>query len=157
MKKRLYFLLPALAVVLFLACEDTSPGVPCHDIPPGGCPNDQGDPCPDPGCSAAYDCVSGQWKLDHSCNKPDGGAPADGAPEASLGPFDAERSIDAPPGAFGGPGCPDLQMPDCPLGNALECGSGCCGCGDLWVCINGGWNAWGTCSDDAGIHVQAGG
>jgi hypothetical protein len=50
-------------------------------------------------------------------------------------------------GAFGGPGCVDLQAPDCPLGLAISCPNGCCGCEDLFVCRNGGWNLWGQCVD----------
>ena len=65
-------------------------------------------------------------------------------------------SIDAPPGAYGGPGCVDLEQPDCSLGTALACGgtADCCGCQDLYVCSNGGWVPWGECTD-AGITPGA--
>ena len=59
----------------------------------------------------------------------------------------ANSCIDAPPGAFGGPGCGDLLEPDGALGVALACGASCCGCEDLFVCENGGWELWGTCGD----------
>jgi hypothetical protein len=142
------FLLTAVAAAA--ACEDGSPDTPCvQPVPPGACPADGTvDVCSDPGCSAIYACQGGTWKLDHTCpaNAQDGGA--DGgyhAPEASS-PSDA--AIDAPPGAFGGPGCVDLEPPDCPLGVALGCTSqDCCGCGDLYVCVSGGWNLWGQCVD----------
>ena len=29
--------------------------------------------------------------------------------------------------------------------------NGCCDCDDLYVCTNGQWDLWGTCSADAGI------
>jgi len=29
----------------------------------------------------------------------------------------------------------------------------CCGCVDLWVCDNGGWNIWAECVD-GGIVLQ---
>lgn len=61
-----------------------------------------------------------------------------------------DASIDVE-GAFGGPGCVDLQMPDCPLGVALTCPSGCCGCEDLFVCKNGGWDLWGSCGVDGAV------
>ena len=49
----------------------------------------------------------------------DGSDAANDAPGESSRPFDA--SIDAPPGANGGPGCDALQAPDCSLGFALAC------------------------------------
>jgi hypothetical protein len=62
-------------------------------------------------------------------------------------PVSIDASIDAPPGAFGGPGCPSLQTPDCALGLALACDIHCCGCEDLFVCEEGGWALWGYCGD----------
>ena len=53
-----------------------------------------------------------------------------GYPQAGIGLPQA-----APFGAFGGPGCADLEPPDCPLGLALSCNA-CCGCEDLFVCID---------------------
>jgi hypothetical protein len=81
------------------------------------------------------------------CPGRDAIAPTDAyVPEAEAASYDA--SIDAPPGAFGGPGCESLVVPDCALGVALACGnSACCGCEDLFVCENGGWELWGTCGD----------
>jgi hypothetical protein len=148
-------LLPSALLLFAIACEDTTPPVPCRDIPIGGCPAANGDPCFDKACLNAFDCVGGTWKFNHACTENEAGAPVDAGADASLSPFDA-AGFDAPPGAFGGPGCPTLQTPDCPLGAALSCSaSDCCGCVDLFVCASGGWNAWGTCSADAG--VQAGG
>ena len=141
-----------LALACLFSCEDTSPPLPCVDmIPPGGCPTSSADDvCMDPACLNAYDCVAGKWKLNHACPpKP----LVDGGPDAMLTPFDA-AGFDAPPGAFGGPGCPDLQLPDCPVGIAIACSSqDCCGCGDLFVCMGGGWTAWGTCSADGGVRA----
>lgn len=131
------------------ACEDGTPSVPCVNVPPSGCPQYAGvDVCQDPSCDAVYACEAGRWKLDHRCpaRTADGGDAT--APKRDAGgSFDAS-DIDAPPGAFGGPGCVDLQLPDCSLGAALTCGSSdCCGCMDLFVCDSGGWQPWGQCAD----------
>jgi hypothetical protein len=130
------------------ACNGDIPQpVACRDIPAGGCPLGHGDPCVDPTCATAYLCddTSGAWIKDHECPPhPDAGhdAGVDANDAATAGDVD----IDVP-GANGGPGCADLEPPDCPLGLVVACGTGCCGCEDLFVCQNGGWNAWGYCSD----------
>jgi hypothetical protein len=143
----------AVACVLASAaaggCDDQAPAVQCRNIPDGGCPTQGGVACDDPACAAAYTCgADGGWILDHVCPPQDAAAPDAGLDAPS--PSDAGYDIDAPPGAFGGPGCVTLQPPDCPLGTALVCSSGCCGCEDLFVCDDGGWNPWGTCTD-AGV------
>lgn len=146
----------ALAAIA-VACSDQQIQS-CHAIPAGGCPlAGNGAECQDPSCAAAYGCdeTTGTWIFDHACPAQDGGNVQDASTDADAGKdanFDA--NIDAPPGAFGGPGCVTLQPPDCPLGEALICSAGCCGCSDLWVCNDGGWDPWGTCSDDAGIVPQ---
>lgn len=133
---------------LLLGC-DTATVQPCTNIPEGGCPLNYGQSCSDPACSATYACTPGnKWELRDTCPPHEGGLPMDaGATDGA--PKDA--SIDAPPGAFGGPGCADLQMPDCPLGTVLLCTNGCCGCEDLFVCKNGGWDLWGSCGPDGAI------
>jgi hypothetical protein len=137
-----------LFLFLLLAGCDSAIDQPCTNIPAGGCPLAYGQSCSDPACAAVYACNPGnKWELKMTCPPREGGMPTDAGAEAS--PKDA--SIDAPPGAFGGPGCVDLQMPDCPLGVALICTSGCCGCEDLFVCQDGGWNAWGTCGPDGAV------
>jgi hypothetical protein len=140
--------LAALAVAV--SCSDAATAEPCSSVPPGGCPLSRGVACEDPACEAVYTCSPGNvWTLDHVCPSREAGAPRDAAHDAALDAspttiaFDA--SIDAPPGASGGPGCAPLQSPDCPLGLALACASGCCGCEDLFVCDNGGWSYWATC------------
>ncbi len=143
----------ALALLLFVvagvaSCRDDNPTVEeCTNIPAGGCPLSHGVACEDPTCDALYACRAGNvWELDRTCPPHEAGAPreasTDAQPEASR-PFDA--SADAPPGANGGPGCGPLQTPDCSLGFALACPSGCCDCEDLYVCENGGWSYWATC------------
>ncbi len=157
MKVGLAVALLLAGLVALYACAD-QPILACHDIPAGGCPlAGNGAECQDPTCAAAYACdeTTGNWIFDHACPPQDAGpeASADAAHDAADGGgFDAD--IDAPPGAFGGPGCVTLQPPDCPLGEALICSSGCCGCSDLFVCNDGGWDPWGYCSDDAGIVQQ---
>lgn len=129
------------------SCSDAATAQPCADIPPGGCALSRGVACEDPACVAVYACRAGNvWELDRSCPPRDAGSPTDAkldAGDASNPPRDA--STDPPPGAYGGAGCGALQLPDCSLGLALACPSGCCGCEDLFVCENGGWSYWSTC------------
>ncbi len=141
----------AVLVACAASCSDGETVQPCTGIPAGGCPLSHGVACDDPACDAVYACRSGNvWELDHKCPPRADAGPKDGAvPPEAAPPFDA--SIDAPPGAYGGPGCGLLQAPDCALGTALSCPSGCCGCEDLFVCQGGGWALWGSCSD-AGIR-----
>jgi hypothetical protein len=156
MSLRVIVVLPvvAFAILAFASCDDGSnPDEPCTGIPEGGCPLSHGVACDDPACEAAYACHPGNvWTLDHVCPAHEGGVDASeaSADVEAAAPFDA--SIDAPPGAFGGPGCPSLEPPDCMLGFALSCPNGCCDCQDLYVCQNEGWTLWGSCSDDGGIH-----
>lgn len=132
------------------ACTGGAPIVACVDIPAGGCPAQGGaDVCEDVTCNAVYDCDNGHWVLQQTCpTHADAGA-VDGSVVAHDAATARDAAIDAPPGAFGGPGCVDLQPPDCSLGTALVCGgaSDCCGCQDLFVCADGGWYAWGECVD----------
>jgi hypothetical protein len=132
--------------LLLAACSTQSTPELCKDIPPGGCPLSQGLACDDPSCAAAYACTPDGWVLDHTCPPHEGGAPdATVVPEASE-PRDVD--VGDVPGANGGPGCNLLEAPDCALGTALACSAGsCCGCEDLFVCVNGGWTGWGTCAD----------
>jgi hypothetical protein len=140
----------------FLACDDGPVPQPCSNIPPGGCPIARGVSCADPACEAVYACRPGNvWELQYRCPERDGGSrpsPLDAAVDEPTAPA-IDASIDAPEGAFGGPGCPSLQAPDCALGLALSCGQGCCGCEDLFVCEDGAWTLWGVCSD-GGIHAD---
>lgn len=142
--------LASLAIVT--ACSEDAPTAePCTNIPAGGCPLSRGVACEDPACEAVYRCLdNNQWELDHECPAHDASAvthdaEADAGEDADSSVRDAD--IDAPPGANGGPGCETLQAPDCTLGFALACPSGCCECEDLYVCQNGGWNYWGYCAD----------
>jgi hypothetical protein len=141
-----------LALVAVASCrEDAATAEACTNIPAGGCPLSRGVACQDPSCEAVYACrENNRWELDHACPPHEGGAGGDASTESDAAteasrPFDA--SIDAPPGANGGPGCSLLQAPDCSLGFALACPSGCCGCEDLFVCESGGWSYWATCKE----------
>ena len=136
-----------LAVVA--ACADGPVPQPCSDIPAGGCPLSRGVACEDPACEAVYLCRPGNvWELHERCSHDDeAGIRPDATVDAEAPPPAFDASIDAPPGAFGGPGCESLQMPDCALGIALACGAGCCGCEDLFVCEDRGWTLWGACAD----------
>ncbi|MEO6576858.1 MAG: hypothetical protein ABIP89_23625, partial [Polyangiaceae bacterium] len=114
----------------------------CNDIPDGGCPINPG-ACGDPACDAIYACNPGNtWSLEETCPPH---APVDAALPVHDAAPPSDASYDDVPGANGGPGCSDLEPPDCPLALAAACPNGCCGCEDLYVCSNGGWNAWGTC------------
>jgi hypothetical protein len=148
------FLAPvfAAAFVLFVACDDSAVPEACTNIPAGGCPRSHGVACEDPACEAIYLCrPNNVWEVDQRCPPHDAGPPDAGDIESDAGAPAHDASIDAPPGAYGGPGCEDLEVPDCSLGAALACGADCCGCEDLFVCQNGGWTLWGSCGD-AGPH-----
>ena len=137
-----------VTLALALACDSTPPPITCYGIPPNGCPDQGSATCTDPTCAAVYECqADGGWALAYSCPPPEGGAPdADAGSDAPV-IRDSGWDIDAPPGAFGGPGCIDLQQPDCPLGTVLICNAQCCGCESLFVCADGGWDFWGVCTD----------
>ncbi len=135
------------ALVLAAACDDGTTPQPCTDIPPGGCPISRGVACEDPACEAVYACRPDDvWELQERCPVREAGAEPDAAPVEASAPPSFDASVDAPPGAYGGPGCESLQLPDCALGVVLGCGS-CCGCEDLFVCEDNGWTLWGTCGD----------
>jgi hypothetical protein len=140
----------AVAGGAFMACRDDSPTAqPCRNIPAGGCPKSRGVACTDPACKAVYLCREDQtWELERTCpprqELPDAEPPPT-VQDASIPPRDSGLVV--PPGAYGGPGCTNLQPPDCSLGTALGCTRGCCGCEDLFVCENGGWTTWGVCGD----------
>ncbi|HEX7665447.1 MAG TPA: hypothetical protein VF407_13070 [Polyangiaceae bacterium] len=142
----------ALASVAFVAaCQtDLSVQKPCRNIPDGGCPAFD-DACEDPSCTATYSCQPDDtWHLEQTCPAHDAGASnGDAGSDAATATGDAGALLDVP-GATGGPGCGDLETPDCSLGVAAACGNGCCDCQDLFVCRDGGWDIWGSCGD-AGI------
>ena len=143
------FSVALLTVLTVPACSDSAPDHACNGIPANGCPLSRGVACEDPACEAVYACrAANTWELDHKCPAYDAAASPDAAPDA---PPVRDGAVDAPPGANGGPGCGSLQPPDCALGLALVCPAGCCDCEDLFVCQDGSWVAWGTCSLDGGI------
>lgn len=135
----------ASALVASIAACDAPLATTCKNVPPGGCPLSHGVACQDPECEAAYACTDDGWVLHHVCPARDAGRDANVVRDAALESASRDAAIDAPPGAYGGPGCGDLQAPDCALGVALGCTSGCCGCEDLFVCKKGGWSLWGIC------------
>jgi hypothetical protein len=130
------------------ACGNDPVAERCRDIPSGGCPGEGPADCMDPSCNAIYTCQpDGTWLFDQPCPPHDGGMLAEAQPIEASSPRDV-AGIDAPPGAGGGPGCPELEAPDCPLSLGLACPNGsCCDCEDLFVCTNGEWNLWGQCVD----------
>lgn len=138
-----------LAGAFVFACDGEKIDISCKEIPDGGCPRSgDADLCTvDPTCQAVYACSDTQWTLVTTC----GPRPL---VDASRTETDAPPPSDAsffdgplPDGAFGGPGCLDLQAPDCSLGLAATCGQGCCGCEDLFVCKSGVWTAYGACQN----------
>ncbi len=162
MKTRLLAFPFAVVVVAYgvvSACSDPTIDDYCMDIPKGGCPGEDGTNCEDTTCAAIYSHSSScvwtfvqscpNYKPPHDAGPPDGSR--DAAPDGQL--RDAhlrDAGFVLPPGAAGGPGCLDLESPDCPLDLALQCDD-CCGCQDLYVCVDGGWNEWGECGDGGGI------
>ncbi|MBX3229781.1 MAG: hypothetical protein KIT84_05555 [Labilithrix sp.] len=134
----------ALAV---FACDDVVIDRPCTNIPPNGCPLANGVSCADPRCEAIYLCRRGNvWERGETCPNfdPDAGARVvpDAGDDAGL-----VENPNAPPGAYGGPGCGVLQEPDCTVGLGLTCTNGCCGCEDFFVCSDGAWDLWAICAD----------
>jgi hypothetical protein len=138
--------------VLFLvaACNGNPPPATCPALASPACPVDNGaSVCSDPSCASVYQCENGGWVFLEDCPEycPDAAFhPIEAGPDS--GPeFDA--NIDAPPGAAGGAGCVELEQPDCPLATAIACVNSfdCCGCEDLYVCEDGGWDPWGECTD----------
>jgi len=154
------FAVPAVVgAALLIACSDPTILPYCTDIPAGGCPGADAGLCvADPTCSAIYlretDCT---WTLVHRCagnHATDAAAHGDATSDAGV--VDGSVGLDAavrdagfnlPEGAAGGPGCTGLELPDCAVEEALVCGGSCCGCQSLFVCVNGGWNLWGSCAD----------
>jgi hypothetical protein len=143
-------------VALASSCSDQV-DIDCRNIPTGGCRGSDSTNCEDPTCREIYACqANGSWTPVVACparpdSGMDAGAPHDASSDAreTLEVSVRDVRIDVPPGAGGGEGCIDLEMPDCPLEVALAC-SDCCGCEDLWVCSDGGWEQWGECSE-AGV------
>ena len=152
------FLVAALSL-MSAGCPDQTVIRYCVDIPAsGGCPGNDLTACGGPTCTSVYSCdhSNGAWTYVGSCPSNDGGVEAAAAADARDA--DANRladaqlarrdvSIDAPPGAAGGPGCLGLESPDCTLAGAIDCMTSCCRCQDLYVCADGGWSAWGACVD----------
>lgn len=145
MKARFVIALGALALALPAACHPDLVAPRCGEIPAGGCPRSKADSCEDPSCDAVYVCtLDSVWSRERTCGPRDAGPDVERAQDAPAATRDV--AIDAPPGAWGGPGCIDLQPPDCPLGRVLACAAGsCCGCEDLFVCEAGAWQYWGAC------------
>jgi hypothetical protein len=138
-----------LACCAAIACARELPDpVKCVGIAEGGCPSTSkrgGDACLDPACSALYVCNADRsWTFELAARC--------WAADASLRDAAMLRdvSVDAPPGAGGGPGCESLVSPDCTLLEALSCAAAsCCGCEDIFICENGGWSNWGSCASGA--------
>lgn len=155
----------AIAVACVVACgafEDLPDQQSCREIPEGGCPapfETEGDPtgnCADPTCSALYACGGDDagWTLIAKCPPRDAAVDGSHLPEAESPDAHDLRDVafDVPPGASGGPGCTDLEAPDCPLSLVLACPANqCCCCQDLYVCMDGGWNVWGECKDGGAV------
>jgi hypothetical protein len=148
----------ALCGLAVEACDSTPFPAACNDIPAGGCPEDNGaEVCSDCTCESVYACDNGKWVFAQTCPQRacEAGTTVDASVEADAAPSDVtvvDVGFVVPPGAYGGPGCTDLETPDCSLGTALACANtpDCCGCSDLWVCQDQGWVIWGSCGD-AGI------
>jgi hypothetical protein len=156
----------ATLLVSLLACSDPT-FTACKNIPSGGCPGAGGTlNCEDPTCFGIYSCQQdGTWSFVAKCPAHEGGLDAESSGDGSLDAMNQaeqhaelrDANIDVPPGAAGGAGCMpplgvELESPDCPLEQALACAaSSCCGCQDLYVCADGGWNLWGECADGGAL------
>lgn len=133
------------AALALLGCSTQDEAHTCTNVPSGGCPLLNGTACDDPSCVAAYACTPNGWVFDHACPAHDGGTMDGATMPTDAGARDVDVDV---PGASGGPGCDPLQPPDCTLAFAASCPtSDCCGCEDVFVCQDGGWNTWGVCAD----------
>jgi hypothetical protein len=155
-----FTLLAACAFVLTAACSPFEPTAPqCGEIPPNGCPDDDGLACTDSTCAAGYACQGdGTWSLVRTCPGYRDAGTVDATSAVPLLEAGALRDVtgfDVPPGANGGPGCVDLQGSDCALATALYCPQSssdpCCGCEGLFLCGSDGWIFWGECTVEAGL------
>jgi hypothetical protein len=142
----------AAVVALAPGCVTTQDQSPCNNIPDGGCPGIDTTNCVDPTCFSIYTCQPNDtWTLAAVCPPHEAGTEAEPPPiDAAAGMRDVNVDV---VGAFGGPGCVDLEFPDCTLGEAKVCGPGCCCCDDLFVCEDGGWIPWGECLDGAVVQT----
>lgn len=151
------------SAVIVVACSDPTYS-DCLNIPTGGCPGGDTSNC-GPTCTSIYSCqANGSWSFVARCPVPEGGldaATADATLDAPSVPEASpmrDVSTDVPPADWG-PTCgsgsnmaADLESPDCPLSQAALCApSSCCGCEDIWVCLDGGWNVWGECTDGGAL------
>jgi hypothetical protein len=149
-----------LGYALISACTAAPLHDFCTDIPEHGCPGTDSTNCEDTTCAAIYSndssCV---WTFVVKC--PNFRPHVDAGPDAADA--DASRDGEArdarvrdagfvlPQGASGEGCSPELESPDCPVELALQCAY-CCGCQDLYVCVDAGWNLWGECDDGGGIR-----
>lgn len=132
------------------ACDGEKIDVTCDQIPDGGCPaSGDADLCTaDPTCAAVYTCTDKRWIRLTTCaarpSEPDAAPAVDASSSKDASAFDGSL----PEGAWGGPGCLDLQLPDCSLGLASTCGGkSCCDCEDVFVCSGGAWALYGSCQN----------
>jgi hypothetical protein len=145
-----------LFIPLLSACSafDSAPAPQaCMDIPEGGCPGSGTDNCTDPTCASIYTCENdGGWSFSAACPVREAGV-RDARPDVNLR---RDVDFDVPPGATGGM-CGDLENPpDCNLSLALACPSDeCCGCQNVFVCDDGGWNLWGSCEEVGALVPNA--
>lgn len=157
MRRFAWALISFVSLLAALACTAENTAEVCKGIPAGGCPLSHGVACEDPSCRAVYACLPDQeWELREVCPPaPETDASTDAAPDATEAGTRRDAGLVLPPGASGGPGCEDLQAPDCSLALAASCSTGCCGCDDVFVCSNGGWLAWGYCAEDGSLVSNA--
>ena len=147
----------ATTVALATGCDQADPvAKPCRDIPSNGCPLlDDDSECADPCCAAAYACDDGESSFEHTCSGFWGCDAGTTTVADDAGGYCDVGAIDAPVGASGGPGCEELEAPDCPLSEALVCSATpCLGCDDFFACVNGGWIRWAGCLADGGVELK---
>jgi hypothetical protein len=122
------------------SCQDLPNGIPCSDIPPGGCPIDRGGSCDDPTCSEIYLCENGVWVASQTCGPHDGGT-GTGGDAGTPNPCVPDSGTCTPTmiNTKGETtGCtPDLMFPDCPAAAAQGCAECVCttGCADFYLCL----------------------
>lgn len=128
------------------ACADDGPAIAegCGDIGTGGCPGNSLETCADEACAFVASCSpTGVWVPRATCPA----RPRDAAADAMSDAGGFRDAATPSPVDAGSPSasCPPLQLPDCSEATRAACGSGCCGCEDLFRCEAAGWAYVGVC------------
>jgi hypothetical protein len=148
--KSVTFLCVTLSIFLGACDEGAALRERCEPLASSGCPGNSLAACADEACAfvASCDLATGRWVTVGACplRATDAGDASASGPDAAAA-HDGGAAVDAGGGTDGGSSvaCPPLQLPDCSEATRAACGSGCCGCEDVFACVRGGWEYVGPC------------